>query len=402
MSLSYANRHPDSLPAVFLAGTERFSYPLGETEQKKFGGMAALQRHHVLAFAVGWRPRVFEQGAHFILLPNLPVHRLRQAMFLLASFIVAFYLAAFRRVRIIISQGVYDALPLVVAGRLLQLVGRRVCVVVQVHGDWEEAASLLGKVPRAFTPIARGISVFVLRRAGVVRVISEFTMAKARPFIPDGKPYLIFPGFTDIDLFLEDYVQRPTPRRPRFVYAGALTRLKGVHVLIDALTRLRDRGITADLIIAGEGDQRGRLERQARELGVREQVAFPGFVDQSELRNHIRDSDALVLPTFSEGFGRVLIEAMACRRPVVASHTGGIPELVRHGENGLLAEPGNPDDLAEQLQYLVTHPDGAQQMGMAGWRFVRDTYSRAAYFAHYRRLLETAGQTLAAASRARG
>lgn len=391
--ISNLQRAP-GFPPVLHIGSDRIGFPLKSAEAKKFQAMALLARHYMLAFAEEWRPRTFEREARFFLLPNLPGQRIRQVLFLFASFVLSVYLGLIKNVQVLISQGVYDALPLLATAKLLRLCGRHACVVVQVHGDWESAATLLGKIPGAAQRWAHQISVYVLRQADVVRVISAFTLAKTRPLIPEGTPTLVFPGFTDIDLFLEDFTPALSSSRSRVIYAGALTTLKGVDVLIEALRRLRDRGVLVDLVVAGEGPQRKALQRLVGEAGLEAHVSFRGFLEQRALRDLIRGSTALVLPSQSEGFGRVLIEAMACTTPVVASRTGGIPELVRHRENGMLVTPDHAGELADALQYLIEHPEEAAAMGRRGRDFVHERFSTAAYFEHYRRLLAAATEVL--------
>ena len=103
----------------------------------------------------------------------------------------------------------------------------------------------------------------------------------------------------------------------------------------------------AKLVIAGQGREEENLKSLAQELGLSQQVMFAGFLEQTVLAAYIKGSRALVLPSLTEGLGRVAIEAQFLGRPVIASRVGGIPEIIADGETGLLVEPEDSRGLAE-------------------------------------------------------
>lgn len=155
------------------------------------------------------------------------------------------------------------------------------------------------------------------------------------------------------------------------LYAGRLSEEKGVAVLLRALHRLP--GVT--LKIAGDGPERVQLEA---ELGaLRARVHFLGRLSRDELRAEQQRSSVCVVPsTGSETFGLAALEAFACGRPVVASDAGGLPELVRDGENGWIVPRGDEHALAARLQWLLHHPEAALQMGRAGHALVQRDHLR--------------------------
>ena len=104
----------------------------------------------------------------------------------------------------------------------------------------------------------------------------------------------------------------------------------------------RDSPAFRRLDIIGDGPDRSRLEAQARTLGVADRATFHGYRTQAQLREQFARTDAFVLSSFAEGVPVVLMEAMAAGVPVVATRIAGIPELVEHGECGLLVPPGDP------------------------------------------------------------
>ncbi|MEB3830097.1 glycosyltransferase family 4 protein [Phormidium sp. CCY1219] len=150
---------------------------------------------------------------------------------------------------------------------------------------------------------------------------------------------------------------------------GTVSRLlhqKGVHVLLDAFAKCLEQHPQASLVIVGDGPYRTKLEEQARTLGIAEQTHFLGYVHQPRLSAVVSEFDIFAFPTFGEGFGLVLLEAMAVSKPVVASNVMAIPEIVIDGKTGLLVPPDNADALAQALLKLIENPSLCQQFGIAG------------------------------------
>jgi colanic acid/amylovoran biosynthesis glycosyltransferase len=135
-----------------------------------------------------------------------------------------------------------------------------------------------------------------------------------------------------------------------FVCVGRISAQKGHFVLVEALRLLRERGVLARVVFAGDGELRESLERAIEAAGVRDQVEITGWIDEAEIRRRIRAARALVLASFAEGLPMVLMEALAVGRPVVATRIAGIPELVEHGRSGWLVTPGRADLLAQALE----------------------------------------------------
>lgn len=143
-------------------------------------------------------------------------------------------------------------------------------------------------------------------------------------------------------------------------------RWKGVDVLLDAFHIVQRRSPGATLTLVGRGDRLGEFTRKAaHQPGLRVEGKR---LTEAELVRAYQRAAVLVLPslTDAESFGMVLAEANACGTPVIGSRVGGIPDFVRHGDNGLLARPGDAHDLADQLQTLLADPEAAQAMGRRG------------------------------------
>lgn len=174
----------------------------------------------------------------------------------------------------------------------------------------------------------------------------------------------------------KDRVRRKWKLGTEDAVIGVVSKLwegKGHGVLIQALKAL-DREIrNVKLVIVGEGYLHDDLVAMVDALGLRDHVLFTGFqMDVSEI---IATFDVAVLPSFFEGMGRVILEAMAMAKPVVASRVGGIPDLVQDGRNGFLVQPGNEGELAGAIKRVLLDKALAEKMGRAGRKMIDDKFS---------------------------
>ncbi|MGH2598497.1 MAG: glycosyltransferase, partial [Dehalococcoidia bacterium] len=152
---------------------------------------------------------------------------------------------------------------------------------------------------------------------------------------------------------------------------GRLVERKAQGLLLEAIASVANEGIEIEVTLAGDGPERGRLERRAAELGIEDQVRFTGVVGQDEALTLYRECDIFCLPSRSEGLPAVLIEAMACGIPVVATRIDAVPELVEDGVSGLLVPPRDATGLASALRRLHDEPQLGQRLGSAGREKVR-------------------------------
>jgi glycosyltransferase involved in cell wall biosynthesis len=160
----------------------------------------------------------------------------------------------------------------------------------------------------------------------------------------------------------------------QIVSVGQLVPVKGQHVLIGAAAALASEGHDIVVRFVGDGSDRSELEREVEACGLSRRVSFVGNVNQDDLRAIYRESDALVLPSFSEGLPVVLMEAMAMEIPCIATWVAGVPELIRDGANGLLVPPADEGSLAGAILRLMSDPDLSFKLGQEARRTVLDQY----------------------------
>ena len=174
-----------------------------------------------------------------------------------------------------------------------------------------------------------------------------------------GRPHALAPPGVDVARFTPGGAPEPG----RVLYVGPVSRAyawKGLATLADAMDIVRERVPDARLRAVGDGDLAGRYRARG--------VEVVGRVDDARLVEEYRAASVVALPSLTpaESFGMALAEANACGRPVVGSRVGGIPCFVRHGENGLLAEPGDAASLAARLAKLLSDEALAARMGATG------------------------------------
>lgn len=202
-------------------------------------------------------------------------------------------------------------------------------------------------------------------RARFVACISHFARAQAMYFsdpVHWGKLSIIHCGVQPAM-----YDRPATPRiddRVRVLFVGRLTAIKGLRVLLDAFARAQKSQPALHLTLVGDGDDRAALERIAEPLG--DAVHFAGYQSQENVAKAMAETDIFVLPSFAEGVPVVLMEAMASRKPTVASLVAGIPELVEDGVTGFLVPPGDAEALAQRINTLAADPALRRRMGQKG------------------------------------
>lgn len=149
---------------------------------------------------------------------------------------------------------------------------------------------------------------------------------------------------------------RPPNQFPkRILFVGLLIPRKGIIQLINAVSRVIDMGYNLILDVIGEGELAQQVKEKVRILGLEKQVTLLGAKPNEEVAKYMQNCDLFVLPSFAESFGVVLIEAMACGKPVVTTYCGG-PEDIVTKETGILIQPGDENALVEAIKYVLDNP----------------------------------------------
>lgn len=165
------------------------------------------------------------------------------------------------------------------------------------------------------------------------------------------------------------------PGSKQLVCVGRLSRQKGQILLVQAFADAIDRGVDAQLVLAGDGELRGEIERIAAERGLGSRLRITGWVSGDDVRKEIKASRAMVLPSFAEGLPMVIMEAFALGRPVLTTYIAGIPELVTHGDNGWLIPAGSREAIADAIGEIMRTPVAKlEAMAARGREAVRERH----------------------------
>jgi glycosyltransferase involved in cell wall biosynthesis len=333
-----------------MVGPTRYDLPLSPSLQAKFDALSELLDVRVLAragrgegtdfrFTLARSAGALDGPAFYASLPARVARELR-------SFLPD----------VVLVQGAQET-TLVLAGRALAR--SRTKVVADVHGDPGSATRLYGSgARRALSPLGDALARFGLRHADGVRTISGYTSGLVRDAGVD--PLAVFPAFMDLEPFLAT-PPAPLPERPVALFVGVLERYKAVDVLADAWRLAAPRVPDAALHVVGKGPLADLVERLVGDFP--DQASWTESLPTEGVSAALDAASVLVLPSRSEGLGRVVIEAACRRRGVVGSRVGGIPDVVEDGVSGILVPPEDAGALADALVRVLSDRALAERLG---------------------------------------
>ncbi len=372
-------------PRVLFVGRGRHRLPLSPGLAKKWDAVEQQLDYRFLGAA---ETPTAQSSDRFRLSAPMRPRRLDGAFFhVLLPFRVRHELVQFRPDAVVAADPFVGAA--VLAGR--RLARARVPVIVEVHGDWRTYTRLYGSPFRKlFARAADALAVRVLRQADATRALSEFTSglveeARGRP--ADAS----FATYSDLSAFTAEPVTG-LPERPTALFVGMLEAYKNVDGLVAAWRRVAAQMPEARLVIVGTGSRRRPVDDLVRELPG--QVVHLERLDPVGIAAQLDEATILVLPSWPEGLGRVVIEAFARGRGVVATGAGGVLDLVQDGREGLLVPRADEDALVEAVLRVLGDHALAARLGKAARERYRDwDYTPDEFALSLRQLAE---QTIAA------
>ena len=358
-----------SKPRVLFVGRTRYRLPLSPGIAQKFDVLAHELDVRVLASALPGSPT--EDGV-FTLVPPMRPRILDGAFFWLAlPWRTARLLRAFRP-DAVICQTAYDAAAALLARRIARVPAR---IVAEVHGDWRTSTRLYGSSGRRGLAWAGDrIAEAALRRADAVRTVSPFTAGLVREL--GVEPAGDFPAFMD----LAPFEGPPTelPELPTVLFVGVLEAYKNIDGLVQAWRLAASRIPGVKLRVVGKGSRADVVSGLVNDLGVQWDVELTS----DEVARALDDAWILVLPSRSEGMGRIIVEAFCRGRGVIGTRAGSIPNLVVDGDTGLLVDPDDAQALADALVAVLSDRALAARLGEAArdaaepWLQTPEQYAR--------------------------
>lgn len=379
-------------------GSARYSQPLNDSQARKWEALTQLGADlHVVGFSDNALPKKFYQNAHFYLLPQSRFSPIRHITLLILGILTLFWIRIRYGCNVFIAQSPYEGMVCACVTLISKFFGKRTVNIIESHNDFEETLFLQRKVTgaKAHRTLMRYAVLFSLKRADLFRPVSSSTSAQLSTTAP-AKPQVRFMAWTDASAFSPCKENRLPD--PNIVYAGVLVPRKCVHNLIIAFANCQAIFPHSRLKIIGEptnADYAKRLRNLVEELRISEKVQFYGSISQKELGAHFSNARCSVLPSSSEGLGRVLIESQLSGTPVIATCVGGIPDVVLHGETGFLIPAEDPEALAEAMgKMLSMDAISWQKMSDKARKIANQTFSTQAYVSGYRKLLTLAQDLL--------
>ena len=237
-------------------------------------------------------------------------------------------------------------------------------VVFHQHGSANPVSTATFKWARNgfFRRIFDGIHNVIYKRSDWIIAIDRLCLDQAVRGGAAQKVSLIM-NAVDSAIFKPDLSARKDARNVHgcaendlvLLFAGRLEEVKRVDRIIDSLAFMREK-IGAKLFIAGDGTLKENLRKQALEKGINNNVVFLGYVPHKELPALYNMADILMLPSIMEGTPMVVLEALACGTPAIATRVGGLPDLIENGENGFLLDDASPQDIAEAVMRISENP----------------------------------------------
>ncbi len=260
-----------------------------------------------------------------------------------------------------------------------------------LHVHFATAGATVGMLVRALAPVGLSLTVHgpdefddvsaqhlraKVQTADLVVCISQFARSQLMRLSPAGSWRKLHVCHLGVPAELPPAPALTThdSAMPQLLCVGRLAPAKGQHLLLAACAVLQARGYHFQLTLIGEGEDGPDLRAHAYRMGLGGTVLFAGARNQIEVREAMRRADAFVLPSLAEGIPVVLMEAMASGMPCVSTPVNGIPELIRDGEDGLLAPPGDATALADCIARLLDDPVLCNRLAMSGRRRVREAF----------------------------
>ena len=226
----------------------------------------------------------------------------------------------------------------------------------------------------------------VWQNAAILVAVSDGLRRLALKADPNAN-IMVIPNGIDIEEFRP--LSKGKNEENHILFVGRLDSYrKGVHFLLQALKKLNEEKLPCKLTIIGDGPYRPRLEKLARALNLRN-TEFLGHIPNERLPVYYNQADMFVLPSCAEGMSNVILEAMACGLPVIATNVGGNPELVENEETGLLVPPENVEALHASFKKLLSDKKLRERMGSSGRKKVEEYFTWDRIAGEYLKLYES-------------
>jgi len=324
-------------PPKWLAGTEIATYNIAKYLAKKGNEI------HVITL----RDEMFPKREK---LDNFFVHRVDFKKIRLIG-VISLWISILVKIKEIDPDMIHiQAISIAIPGLLSKIFLKKPYIV------WGRGSDVY--LPDKFTKLT---SKMVLNNASAVIALNEDMKIKMSNICKKDE-IVILPNGIELEKFKDIYLMEQESIKKTIIFVGTLKSVKGVKYLIKAMKIITEKSPDTSLLIVGDGQEKEKLETLVQELNLQNSIRFAGKVTNEQIPKYMAQADLFVLPSLSEGFPLVVVEAMASGLPIVTTNVRGLPEIVQNGENGFNVEPKNPEDLAEKILLILESKDLREKM----------------------------------------
>lgn len=278
---------------------------------------------------------------------------------------------------------VHYAMPFATSAYLAKqiMLPEQLGVVTTLHGT---DITVVGAEPAFFR-----VTQFSIQSSDRITAVSRFLKERAEAAFGITKPIEVIYNFVDPQVFAprrEQRIRFGGPGTKVLMHASNFRQVKNIPVVMQVFAEVRKQ-VKAKLVMVGDGPEKAGAEQMARELGVQRDVLFLG--NQDLMEEMLSLADVFLLPSSSESFGLVALEAMSAEVPVVCSNAGGLPEVVEHGFTGFLHDPQHVAGYTSSVLKLLTNETLRRTMGRRGRRVAIDRFGADAMIEQYVKVYES-------------
>ena len=371
---------------VLFVSPTVYSNPITKDIQKKFQSLSKVCSPIVYAFSEKKFSSV-EEGVEVIF------NKKNKNRFL--NYLKIIFLFLFRIPKIVKNQEIeiiclQDPLTGFFAILSLKLRKLPVKIIVETHGDFIDTIGLEKNLllPKFYISIFTYFAKYSINNADSIRSISEFTEKQVKEFGYSGL-FVRFPAWINIDTYLNADVTRSYKDTFKIIFVGSVTDRKNPDLIIKALEPI-DKNLSLEII--GSTPNIKYLEKLQNSINNSkhsEKITMTPFLDSQELISKYSAANLFILPSKSEGLGRVIIEAQSTACPVLISNNTGMTDLVIENETGFIFENNNEIDLTEKLNFIIENYEHATQTGVNARLFVKENFSTENFEFGYKKLFDT-------------
>ena len=262
-------------------------------------------------------------------------------------------------------------------------------IVVETHGDFIDTINLEKNLllPNVYSSIFSYLAKYSIKNADLIRSISDFTEKQVLKFGYEGA-FVRFPAWINIENYLNAEIDRSFIDTFKIIFVGSVTERKNPKIIIESIETI-DTKISIEII--GQTPNLKYL-KELKELISQskhsQNIILTPFIPSKELIKKYSSANLFILPSKSEGLGRVIIEAQSTACPVLVSSNTGMTDLIIENETGYIFENNNKQDLKDKIEYIIKNYDTAVQAGLNSREFVKDNQSVKNFEFGYKKLFD--------------